>query len=81
MAAARPRKTITPDSYSARFALRLRELRKKTKLAAQELAKKMGVIDRTIYHWETGHSFPKPEQLPLLAEALKLKNVRIAAGL
>ncbi len=74
---ARPRKEIDLTTYEGRFAARLKMLREKAKLTAQELADAVGVIDRTVYHWETGHSFPKPNQLPVIAESLKLKSVRL----
>jgi len=75
--AARPRKTIDTSTYTGRFAARLKELREKKKLTAEEMADALGVTLNTIYHWEKAHSFPKPGQLPLLAEALKLKSVRL----
>ena len=77
MSAARPRKTIDTSTYEGRFAVRLKELRLKAKLSVEELARQMSVTDQTIYHWEQAHSFPKPGQLLLLAEALKLKTVRL----
>ena len=74
---ARPRKEIDLSTYEGRFAARLKELREKRKLSADELAEMLGVTINTVYHWEKAHSFPKCEQLPLLAEALKLKGVRL----
>ena len=77
MAAARPRKTIDTSNYEGRFAARLKELREKKKMTAEELSERIGVTVNTVYHWEKAHSFPKCAQLPILAEALKLKNVRL----
>ncbi len=74
---ARPRKEIDTTTYEGRFGVRLRTLREKAGLSVEELAESVGVIDNTIYHWEKAHSFPKCGQLPLIAEALKLKGVRM----
>ena len=73
---ARPRKEIDTSTYTGRFAARLKALRGKTGLTVQEVAERIGVIDKTVYHWETGYTSPKTEQLPILAEALNLKSVR-----
>ncbi|GHT10558.1 hypothetical protein FACS1894170_02850 [Planctomycetales bacterium] len=70
------RKEPDAATYAGRFAIRLRQLREKAKLTPQEVADAVGVIIGTIYHWESGHSFPKPNQLPILAETLKITDVR-----
>ena len=72
----RPRKPIDTETYEGRFAVRLKMLREKAGLTAEELAEALGVHFNTVYHWERSHSFPQCRQLPLLAEALKLKGVR-----
>ena len=68
-----------PDTrfYAGRLAVRLRSLREKTGLAPEEIAEKMGVSLATVYNWESGYSFPKTEQLLLLANVLGLKSVRM----
>ena len=77
MAAARPNKAANLDSYSGRFAARLRELRLKAKLSIEELSEKTGIPDKTLYRWEAAASVPPLDTIPLLAEALKLKNARL----
>jgi len=69
---------IEPDTatFSGRFAARLRSLREKAKLTPEQVAEKMGVALSTIYSWEAGSTFPKPEQLLLLMVVLDLKSVR-----
>jgi transcriptional regulator with XRE-family HTH domain len=69
---------IEPDTetYAGRFAVRLRSLREKAKLTPEEVAEKLGVSLSTIYSWERGFTFPKPEQLLLLMVILDLKSVR-----
>ena len=73
---ARPRKEVDQSTYEGRFAARLKALRVKAGLSVDETAERIGVTPGTIYHWETAHSFPKPGQFSILAEALNLKNVR-----
>ena len=70
---ARPRKEVTPDTYSARFALRLKELREKAGLTVDQLAEKSGIPLATIYNWEQARRTPLIEQLPQLANALRVK--------
>lgn len=70
------RKEPDLDLYSGRCAVRLRKLRERTGLSADEVAKIMGVNKSSVYHWETGHAFPKVEQLPLLAKTLNCKSPR-----
>ena len=77
MSAARPRKTIDTSTYEGRFAARLRELRLKRKLTIEELSEKTGIPDKTLYRWEAAVSVPPLDTIPLLAEALKLKNARL----
>ena len=72
----RPRKEPDKETYSGRFAIRLRTLREKAGLTVDEVAEQVGVTLNTVYHWEKAYSFPKCEQLPLIAEVLKLKGVR-----
>ena len=69
---------VEPDTatYAGRFAVRLRSLREKAKITPDEVAEKLGVSLSTIYNWESGYTFPKPEQLLLLMVVLDLKSVR-----
>jgi transcriptional regulator with XRE-family HTH domain len=71
-------KRVEPDqkTYSGRCATRLRWLREKSGLTVEEVAKIMGVNRSSVYHWETGHAFPKVDQLPLLAKTLNQKSPR-----
>jgi transcriptional regulator with XRE-family HTH domain len=69
------RKEPDTSTYSGRFAVRLRSLREKAGLTHEEVATAMSVTLNTIYHWEQGKHFPKPDQLPQLMEILKLKTV------
>lgn len=70
------RKEPSAETYSGRFAIRLRTLREKAGLTAQQLAEKVGVTDSTVYHWESAHSFPKVDLLPEIAAAIKLRKVK-----
>jgi len=72
----RPCKEVDTSTYSGRFAVRLRTLRKKAGMSPQQVADALEITLGTIYHWETAHSFPKPDQLPILAEVLELKGIR-----
>jgi len=75
--AARPRKEVDLSSYAGRFAERLKTLREKKKLTAQEFAEKMGVSDQAVYYWETGRNQPKISDLPKIAETLNLKSIKL----
>ena len=70
---ARPRKEVTPDTYSARFALRLKELREKAGLTVDQLAEKSGIPRRTLFSWESATRQPLIGHLPQLAAALRIK--------
>ena len=70
---ARPRKEVKPDTYSARFALRLKELREKAGLTVDQLAEKSGIPKRTLYQWESATKIPGIDRLPQLANALRIK--------
>ena len=70
---ARPRKEVTPDSYSARFALRLKELREKAGLTVDQLSEKSGIPKRTLWAWESATRQPLIGQLPQLASSLRVK--------
>lgn len=75
--AARPRKTVDTSTYEGRFALRLKELRKSKNLSIEDLAKKTGIPQTTLYRWESGDRCPVNEQIFLVADALKIKLSRL----
>ena len=70
---ARPRKEIDASTYLGKFAERLRMLREKKGLSVDQLAKKSGLSDRTLFSWESASYSPNIEQLPALADALGVK--------
>ena len=69
----RPRKEIDTSTYSGRFAVRLRELRDKAGMTVPELAKKTGIPESTLQHWECGVNPAVKDTMPVLAEALGVK--------
>ncbi len=69
------RKEPNMETYSGRFAARLKELRLKAKLTPEEVAESVGVSTRTVYSWESARSFPNVELLPKISETLGLKAV------
>ncbi|MGL6195578.1 MAG: helix-turn-helix transcriptional regulator [Thermoguttaceae bacterium] len=70
------RKAPSPDTYSGRFAIRLRSLREKAGLTVEEVAEKLGVSNRTIYAWEKATNAPHISMFPAIAELYKLKKIR-----
>ena len=70
------RKSPDTSTYSGRFAVRLRSLREKAGLTVPQLAELVGAKMNTVYSWEQGSRSPNMEDLPIIAEALELKNVR-----
>jgi transcriptional regulator with XRE-family HTH domain len=74
--AARPRKQVDTSTYEGRFAARLKELREKAKLTAEQAAERMGIVPSAIYGWESGRNRPTIADLPKIAEALKLKKIK-----
>ena len=66
----RPRKEIDTSTYSGRFAARLRELRDKTGMSADEFAATHGFPSTTVYDWEIGRRTPSLEKFPEIAKAL-----------
>jgi len=70
------RKEPDASTYAGRFAIRLKQLREKTKMTPQELAEKLGVTATTIYSWESTHRSPHITDFQRLAEALNLKKVK-----
>lgn len=65
------------DTYSGRFAARLRELRAATGLKPTEVAEAIGVSPTTVYNWETGVSAPSVENLFRLAPVFGLNSPRL----
>ena len=64
----RPRNEVNTNTYSGRFATRLRTLREEAGLTVVELAEKTGIPKRTIFNWESGRCAPPVESFPKLAE-------------
>ena len=50
--------------------LRIKELRKKTEMTQNALAKKIGVNQSSVAQWETGLTVPRASILPRIADAL-----------
>jgi transcriptional regulator with XRE-family HTH domain len=65
----RKRKEVDTSTYSGRFAVRLRMLRDKTGMSADEFAEKHGFARTTFYSWESGIRTPPLEELPQIAKA------------
>ena len=73
----RPRKELDLSTYEARFAARLKILREKAGLTAEQAAEQLGVSRATYFNWEAGSNFPHIRQLPLIAETVgtKVRNI------
>ena len=65
----RKRKEVDTSTYSGRFAVRLRMLRDKTGMSADEFAEKHGFKRSTYYGWEIGDRTPALDEFPKLAKA------------
>ena len=50
--------------------LRIKELRKKTEMTQNALAKKIGVNQSAVAQWENGLTVPRTSILPRVADAL-----------
>jgi Predicted transcriptional regulators len=70
------RKEPDASTYAGRFAIRLRTLREKAGLTPEEVAEQLGVSLKTVYNWESGYTFPKPDQLPTIAQTIGVKTVK-----
>lgn len=66
------RKEPDKDTYSGRFAIRLRQLREKAGLTVEELAERMEIVPRTVFRWESQETEPKLDQMFALAKVLKV---------
>ena len=71
---ARPRREIDTNTYSGRFAARLRALRDKAGLSVPELSELSGMPESTLKNWECGRRSAIHEEFPALAEALGVKT-------
>ena len=47
----------------------IRTMRTRAGLSVRELAKKIGVVNQSIYNWENGDRIPSAEKLLAVAEA------------
>ena len=65
------RKEPNMETFTGRFAARLRELREKAKMSRNELADAIGVKMSAIANWENDINMPTLDKLPLIADALK----------
>lgn len=54
------------------FGKRLNSVRKKHGLTAQKMADILSVSLRTYRHYESGHTFPSPDTLVLIADTLDI---------
>ena len=59
-----------PREVQIKLATKIAELRKKTGLTQEDLAKTVDVKRSTVSMWESGQSMPRAELIPKLAEAL-----------
>ncbi|MGM9550663.1 MAG: SAM-dependent methyltransferase [Clostridia bacterium] len=55
-------------------------LRKKKGMTQAEVAKKIGVLPKTVSKWETGHGFPDVSSVSLLAEVLGVSSDTLLSG-
>jgi transcriptional regulator with XRE-family HTH domain len=74
---ARKRKAVDTNTYSGRFAVRLRALRDKTGRSADEFAEKHGFARTTFYNWEAGIRAPSLDMLPAIAEAFGMSIAKL----
>lgn len=69
----RKRKEIDQESFTGRFAVRLKTLREKAGLTVEELGEQSGIPYKTLYRWEAASRSPSIDRFPQLAEALGVK--------
>ena len=72
----RTRKPVDTDTYSGRFAERLKLLRTKAKLSPEEAAWQIGVSVTTLYDWEAGRVIPVLEKFPKISEVYNVKKTK-----
>ena len=51
--------------------MNIKQLRKKSSMKQEELAKKLKIDRSTIAKWETGEALPRADKLPALAKIFK----------
>ena len=56
------------------------ESRKQLGLTQKDLAEKLGISDKTISKWETGHGMPDVSVIPELCEILSVNSNELLAG-
>jgi DNA-binding XRE family transcriptional regulator len=70
------RKEPDASTYAGRFAIRLRQLREKAGLTAQQAGEQLGVSDRTVYAWENATNAPSIWVYPKISVLYKLKKIK-----
>ena len=68
------RKEPSTETYSGKFAVRLRTLRERAGLTIEDLVVATGIPERTLYRWEAGIRQPPVDTYPILAQALGVKT-------
>jgi transcriptional regulator with XRE-family HTH domain len=68
------------DGPNSEFALRLRDVRKKTGHTQEEIAKSIGIDKRTISMYENGRMFPRGNTLQRLATELQVEPLWLTTG-
>ncbi len=63
-----------------KFGERLRDLRIENDLTQEELSKKIGISEVTIYYWETGKRIPTLDNAVIIAKFFKV-SIDYLAGL
>lgn len=69
----RSRKEVDTNTYTGRFAARLRTLREDAGLSVDQLAEKSGIPRTSLYNWESATRQPLLDQIPVIAKALGVK--------
>ena len=54
--------------------------RKKKKLTQEQLAEKLGVSNKTVSKWETGHGFPDISLISELSKILRVDTLTLING-
>ena len=73
----RQRKAVDTSDYAGRFAVRLRALRDKTGMSADEFAATHGFARTTFYNWESGIKSPPLNKLPEIAKAFGISIAKL----
>ncbi len=56
------------------------ENRRQKELTQKDLAEKLGISDKTVSKWETGHGMPDVSVIPELCEILSVNSNELLAG-